>query len=225
MSTALGVPTDEPLQLDPLSVVHDLRNGFVTLSLSVDSLKNHVRESHSQAVLTRIEKQVLNQKQLLQSLAETLSTRARRAGGDTITLKALSALLAELVSELHAVHDFESIELHAASDEFAAPVFASWKLLRQALENAVDDAARANATRCRIRVENRPASVLIEIQDNGAGIRPDQLSGISWGFSTRGSGIGAQTIRRNLCRMRGAARWLPAPGGGTLLELELEKAN
>lgn len=105
-------------------------------------------------------------------------------------------------------------------------------LLRRALRNLLDNAARHGRPPIDIAVEPRGAEVIIEIRDRGPGIaqaererifepfyRPHTAaeSGGSWG-------LGLPLVRQIVTRHGGSVRCLPREGGGTIFRVVLPVA-
>ncbi len=75
----------------------------------------------------------------------------------------------------------------------------------------------AGASRCRVSLETIAAGGWrLEIADDGRG-----LAGVA-GAAPGGQGMA--NIRERAARLGGQAEWRAAPGGGTVLRLELPKA-
>ena len=83
-----------------------------------------------------------------------------------------------------------------------------YRILQEALNNVVRHSGAAKAW---VRLSFRPEGLLLEVEDNGTGLRPDQNK----------SGIGLVAMRERAALVGGTIRWLAAPNGGTIVRLEI----
>ena len=84
--------------------------------------------------------------------------------------------------------------------------------LREGVTNLL---RHAGATRCRVGFAAGDEGYLLEVEDDGRGLPAGPPA----------AGHGIENIRERAVRLGGAAQWLPVPGGGTLLRLELPKSG
>ena len=89
----------------------------------------------------------------------------------------------------------------------------AYRIVQEALTNV---AKHARATACRVYLQRLPNTVLITIEDDGAGFDPAEMQGRS---GTRG--LGLVGIRERVAQLRGTLRLETAPGKGTRLTVEL----
>ena len=82
--------------------------------------------------------------------------------------------------------------------------------LREAITNVL---RHAEATTCRVRLETTADLFRLEIEDDGRGL--PSVPGLG--------GQGMSNIRQRVAQLGGEATWLSAPGGGTLVRLELPR--
>ncbi|ABF40693.1 periplasmic sensor signal transduction histidine kinase [Candidatus Koribacter versatilis Ellin345] len=85
-----------------------------------------------------------------------------------------------------------------------------YRILQEALNNVVRHASVQEAW---VRLQFEPGRLLLEVEDHGKGFQPDP--------SRRGIGVVAMRERAEL--LGGNIKWLPAPGGGTLVRLAVPK--
>lgn len=112
-------------------------------------------------------------------------------------------------------HDVRAELLHDRMDErFTPDIEASiYRIVQEALTNV---AKHARATTCRVYLQRLPHTILITVEDNGAGFDPDAA-----GAPTHRPGIGLIGIRERVAQLRGTVRLESAPGNGTRLTVEL----
>jgi signal transduction histidine kinase len=112
-------------------------------------------------------------------------------------------------------HDIRTELLHDRMDErFAPDIEASvYRIVQEALTNV---AKHARAASCRVYLQRLPHTILVTIEDNGAGFD-------AAGSSDQGHrpGIGLIGIRERVAQLRGTVRLESAPGRGTRLTVEL----
>jgi signal transduction histidine kinase len=88
-----------------------------------------------------------------------------------------------------------------------------YRIVQEALTNV---AKHAQATTCRVFLQRLTHTVLVTIEDDGVGFRPDEVS--APGASR---GIGLVGIRERVVQLRGQLRLESAPGKGTRLTVEI----
>ena len=88
-----------------------------------------------------------------------------------------------------------------------------YRIVQEALTNV---AKHAQATTCRVFLQRLTHSVLVTIEDDGIGFRPEEVN-------TPGAsrGIGLVGIRERVAQLRGDLRLESAPGKGTRLTVEV----
>jgi signal transduction histidine kinase len=105
--------------------------------------------------------------------------------------------------------------LHDRMDERLMPETeaAAYRIVQEALTNV---AKHARATACRVYLQRLPNTVLITIEDDGAGFDQAKTQARD---GTRG--LGLVGIRERVSQLRGTVRLETAPGKGTRLTVEL----
>ena len=88
---------------------------------------------------------------------------------------------------------------------------AAYRIVQEALTNV---AKHAQATMCRVYVQRLPNTVLITIEDDGAGFDSTAAQGAE-------GGLGLIGIRERVSQLQGTVRLESAPGKGTRLTVEL----
>jgi signal transduction histidine kinase len=93
---------------------------------------------------------------------------------------------------------------------------ASYRIIQEALTNV---AKHARATCCRVYLQRLANTVLITVEDDGAGF--------DWNAATtvRSGGLGLVGIRERVAQLQGTLRLESAPGKGTRLTVELPARN
>jgi signal transduction histidine kinase len=112
-------------------------------------------------------------------------------------------------------HDLRTELLHERMDERFSPEIeaSAYRITQEALTNV---AKHARATACRVYLQRLPHTILITVEDNGAGFDtapPDA--------AIRRRGIGLIGIRERVAQLRGTVRIESAAGKGTCVTVEL----
>ncbi len=107
------------------------------------------------------------------------------------------------------------ITVHYEKSGASVPIASSagihiYRILQEALNNVV---RHSGAVEARVRLAFQPEGLSLEVEDHGKGMQPDP--------ARRGIGVVAMRERAEL--LGGTIQWLPAPGGGTLVRLEVPK--
>ena len=100
--------------------------------------------------------------------------------------------------------------VHDASRQRLAPELetAVYRVVQEAVTNVV---THAHATRCDVRIEGRPESVCVVVEDDGSGFAQDGGA----------AGLGLISMRERIAQHGGRFRIESAPGRGTRLAIEL----
>jgi len=88
-----------------------------------------------------------------------------------------------------------------------------YRIVQEALTNV---AKHAKATTCRVFLQRLPNTVLVTIEDDGIGFRPEEVS-----EPGAARGIGLVGIRERVAQLRGELRLEASPGKGTRLTVEI----
>jgi two-component system sensor histidine kinase DegS len=88
-----------------------------------------------------------------------------------------------------------------------------YRIVQEALTNV---AKHAQAATCRVFLQRLTHSVLVTIEDDGVGFRPDEVN-----LPGASRGIGLVGIRERVAQLRGELRLESAPGKGTRLTVEV----
>jgi signal transduction histidine kinase len=104
--------------------------------------------------------------------------------------------------------------LHDRMDDRLGPETeaAAYRIVQEALTNVVK---HAQATACRVYLQRLPNTVLLTIEDNGAGFEPSAAN------QGPNRGLGLIGIRERVSQLQGTVRLETAPGRGTRLTVEL----
>jgi len=104
--------------------------------------------------------------------------------------------------------------VHSGMDERAAPEVETC-LFRVVQEATTNIARHADATSCRVYLQRLPSSVVLTVEDNGAGFEPESAR------RSRDEGIGLLGIEERVTDARGTFRVESAPGRGARITVEL----
>jgi signal transduction histidine kinase len=112
-------------------------------------------------------------------------------------------------------HDIRAEVLHDRMDQRLPPEIeaSAYRIVQEALTNV---AKHARATSCRVFLQGLSNTILITIEDNGAGFDPAETQRIGGR-----RGLGLIGIRERASQLRGTVRLESAPGRGTRLTVEL----
>ena len=112
-------------------------------------------------------------------------------------------------------HDISAEVLHDRMDERLTPEIeaSAYRIIQEALTNV---AKHARATTCRVYLQRLPNTLLITIEDDGAGFDPAEVE-----RAGGPAGLGLIGIRERASQLRGTVRLESAQGKGTRLTVEL----
>jgi signal transduction histidine kinase len=200
-------------------VNHDIRNGLLPIRNVIHHLGEVASETPAELASVFTERQGTLSSGIgyLESLATNyarLSPRLERqncsvnAIAETVLRNAGSGVRGELSRDDPRVH--------------ADPV-ALRRIIENLVVNAVESLSAADG-RVTVRTAARADGVVVEVEDNGAGMRPDVVERIFDDFYTtkeRGTGLGLSIVRRLVADMGGRIHVRSEPGAGTTFTIEL----
>ena len=209
-------------------IVHDLRDPlFVALGYT-----NLLRHGDGGATDSEAPKQILDRMQqaLLRMqaiIAQTLflaRSRMQRTPLDPIPID-----LREFCEQLLEDHDQGGrLHLQAAAGRF--PITADPICLRQALHNLVSNALKYSDGPVAVSLEAAGTHYLIEVQDRGIGIPPDDQAEVFEAFfrasntgGIAGHGLGLSIVKSCVDQHGGRIRFRSEAGHGTTFSIELPK--
>jgi len=112
-------------------------------------------------------------------------------------------------------HDIRAEVLHDRMDERLAPELeaSAYRIIQEALTNIAKHARAAN---CRVYLQRLPTTVLVTIEDDGAGFDEAEVT-----RAGARAGLGLIGVRERAKQLRGTVRLESTPGKGTRLTVEL----
>lgn len=224
----------EQLKSDFVATVsHDLRSpltlmrGYATMLQMVGEL-NEQQKGYILKILSGVE----NMNRLVNNLLDL--GRIEAGIGLQIERVAVGEIADEVINslQLQAVQkDIDLVqELAGVSNNLV--IEADRALIRQAIYNLVENAVKYTAVngQVKVRLEGRPASVLVEIHDSGIGIAPLDLphlfekfyrSGRREAYQQRGTGLGLAIVK-SIAERHGGRVWVDSQlGKGSVFSLEV----
>lgn len=175
---------------------------------------------------------VLDEGQRLERLVQGMLVLAR-ADEHALTITAVDVDLDDvLYAEAQRLRALGKVETDAAAVR-PVRVHADAALVRQAVRNLVDNAARHASARVVLASEVADRMAVVTVDDDGPGVSPDQRERVFERFvrlddarsrDAGGSGLGLAIVREIAVRHGGSARLVESPLGGARAELRLPLA-
>ncbi len=212
------------------SVAHELNNPLTTILGYADLLLSEDDPTLPRDELGRIRSEALRCKRIVGNLLDL-------ARADAPDVKPVSVKqVVEKVLEFRTYAAASSgIELVGQLDNDPPVILGDFHRLVQAVLNLVtnaEDAVRGRAAprRITLRLREGPGSVIVEVEDTGAGVPEAVREFIFQPFFTtkprgKGTGLGLSLVRSTARLHGGDARVEQAPGGGALFLIELPVAS
>jgi signal transduction histidine kinase len=202
-------------------VAHDLREPITSLSYLITMLERRPEEPPAPEVLTMLRASAERAHDLIDGVLSYA-----RAGEMRSTRVDLGSVMGEVCDDLRQLLDDAGATLQTSE---LPEVEGDPRHLRRVLQNLVGNAVKfrgPEAPRIEVSAQRRDGEWVIEVRDNGVGVKPDQATRIFDMFSradtsSEGSGIGLAVCRR-VIEAHGGVIWVePASGGGSAFRFTL----
>jgi nitrogen fixation/metabolism regulation signal transduction histidine kinase len=211
-------------------VAHEIKNPLTPMKLSVQYLqkawdeKSPDWENH----LSRFSRTIVEQIDSLSEIASEFSDFAKMPAANIERTDLLEVI--KSASELYSHH--RHITLTIEQPEPACYVSADKKQLLRVFNNLIQNAVQAignkNGGQIRIRIDRDGETFLIEISDNGSGIKEEEAGKIfSPSFTTKSSGMGlGLAISKSILNAMGATISFESKAGeGTTFSIKIPVYN
>lgn len=211
-------------------IAHEIRNPLASMSGSIQVLRDELPLSAEQAQLMDI---VLRESERLNDTIGNFLAFARpqRSALQSLDLRRIVEETAVLLRNSPEYADLHQIKVEGPTE----PVLfvGDEGQLRQIVWNLATNGLRAMASGGSLTLSTlleSPANsssdptAIIRVRDEGVGIPPEEVDRIFQPFKgtfTRGSGLGLSIVHRIVSDYDGRVEVLPAPGGGTIVEVKL----
>jgi signal transduction histidine kinase len=215
---------------------HELSTPLTSISsqLEVSLQKERVAEDYKK-VMQSIYQDVRHMSNLTQTLLE-FAKASGNTGGLEISLVRMDEIILQLPAEIVKINNAYSIILqfdNLPEDEENLLVFGNETLLLTAIKNIVVNACKYSENhQATVHLKMQDQSILIIIEDQGAGIPKDELAKIFQPFyrveenrSTGGFGLGLSLAERIIKLHKGAIEVASEKGEGTTFYISLPAAR
>jgi two-component system, NtrC family, sensor histidine kinase PilS len=220
-------------------IAHEIRNPLASMAGSIQVLREELTLSDDQAQLMDI---VLRESKRLNDTIRNFLTYARpqRTAVERLDLGKLVSDTAMLLRNSGDVQEHHAIEADVPTE----PVWfeADEGQVRQILWNLATNGIRAMPSGGRLRLavrsgapadpgpdgEPEPPVAILEVQDEGVGIPPEELDGIFQPFHstfTQGSGLGLAIVHRIVSDYGGEIQVTSAVGTGSTVTIRLGRST
>lgn len=211
-------------------IAHEIRNPLASMSGSIQVLRDELPLSSEQAQLMDI---VLRESERLNDTIKNFLAYARpqRSAMQQIDLRKIVDETAVLLRNSPEYADLHTIDVEVPEE----PVLfvGDEGQLRQIVWNLATNGLRAmsaggtltlTAVMDTTGTSSQEPTAVIRVQDEGLGIPPEEVDRVFQPFTgtfTRGTGLGLSIVHRIVSDYAGRVDVLPAPGGGTIVEVKL----
>ena len=218
------------------TVSHELRTPMTSIrSLSESLLDGLERGDISRDVQREVLAIIVQENQRLSRMINQILDLSKiEAGAMSWELEPLDLgeVVAQAVSANRALFDDKGIALSAASATLPVPVVADRDKIVQVLTNLLSNAAKFTASggRVQVRVGREDGQAIVEVEDSGVGIPPDQLDAVFEKFrqvgdpltdKPKGTGLGLPISREIVEQHGGTLTARGEPGWGSCFRVSL----
>lgn len=215
-------------------VSHELRSPLTTLAMTTELLRAHRHElsEDAQQALDLLSGDV----ETFQSLVEDLLEMARaEAGGDDLIIERLNIheLVNQCVMAATRRHNLPRTPIIASSPALDAHVDVDRRRCERIITNLLENGYRYGGGTVMIHIDANDDAVVIDVDDNGLGIDPDDRERVFQRFyrgstagsrgDQRGSGLGLALVAEHTARFNGSVTISDADGGGCRVRLVLPR--
>jgi len=211
------------------NAAHELRTPLTTIIGAVEVLQSGAKDDDEQR--DRFLNHIAREAERLARLARALLTLARAHAGQEqprADVVELAALLRDVADDVRPNPDV-SVEVEAPEDLDA---FVNRDLLEQAIRNLADNAAKhTREGRIVLRAYDVGTTVRVEVEDTGVGMSAETQRHVFDRFyrgqdrDAEGFGLGLAIVRSAVRTLDGRIELDSAPGKGTLVRIELDRAR
>ncbi|MBL0718371.1 hypothetical protein JI742_00570 [Piscinibacter sp. Jin2] len=204
------------------AVAHSIRNPLGSIRSSAEL---HRELGDAPEALTG---ELIQHVDRIETLVRTLLGYAQQRGA-RLTGADLGRVLREVTPRIEAAARAQGKPFELTLAPGPHPVEADPELLAQLLDSLLSNALEATTAgqAIRLRLHADAGDFVVEVEDEGPGVPPDQLDRIFEPFFTtkpRGLGMGLALARRAAERLGGALRAGPRAGRGLRMELRLPRS-
>jgi signal transduction histidine kinase len=201
------------------TLAHELKNPLSPIRLSIETLRKAHQRSHEEfdALFEESTSTILREVDRLRSIVDEFSRFARLPAP-----RLTRADLRDVVASAASLHAEGKVPVDADLPETPMQAFVDadqvMQVLHNLLQNAQDAALEAHPDgggAVRVSLEKGPRAVCIHVEDNGAGIAPDQEKAIFEPYYTRkerGTGLGLAITQRIVTEHGGRVEVKSRPG-------------
>ena len=211
---------DQQMQLMLSGIAHEVRNPLGGIELFSGLLRDDLAGDPAKLEkLARIERELSYLKKVVEDFLDF--ARRRPLSKSSIDLRALARETVELLAGEAASHEVELL----VSGE-AAPCSGDAEQLRRVLINLTKNAIQASERGGQVTLRGQAAGavVILEVEDHGAGISPEQIRNIFTPFYTsreKGTGLGLALVRKIIEEHGGEITVRSEPEQGSLFRVQL----
>ena len=214
------------------SISHDFRTPLSVINSSVYLLK---QSFHDEKQVERADK-ITAQTKRLDRMMQDINTLAQLEFNASVTLNELDLkqVLTQTISTLQGLADSKQISIQTDFSIESAKVLASYEELIRMTKHLLDNAIQytPESGTITIRLFNQDKHVILEIEDTGIGIDPQDLEQIFDPFfrtdrarSSPGSGLGLALVKRSVELMQGKIEAQSHSGAGTTMRVTFNRAG
>jgi two-component system sensor histidine kinase PilS (NtrC family) len=206
-------------------IAHEIRNPLASMSGSIQILRHELPLSAEQEQLMDI---VLRESERLNTtirsfLAYARPQRFQIAPFDVARALNDTALLLRHSSEVREGHSVE-VEVPSTALSFEADEGQIKQIVWNLATNGLRAMPDGGRLRLRAAYDESASGVLLSVQDEGIGIRPEELDGLFQPFHgsfAKGSGLGLAIVHRIVTDYNGEIQVSSQPGNGTTVTVQL----
>lgn len=214
---------------------HELKTPLTVINANAQMLQRW--GDRDEAVRRESLAAIIGESSQLAGMVSGMLTLAKADSGDSIPKEplVLEPLIADVVAHARERADRKGLQLEAQLAEGSTIVFGDPSLLRQLVNNLIDNALKfTERGRIDVSLAADDATAVIEVADTGVGIEPDIAerlfdrffrSDVSHSRTIEGTGLGLAIVR-SIARVHGGtvgAR--PRPDGGSVFSVALPVAG
>ncbi|TAE32754.1 MAG: hypothetical protein EAZ92_01240 [Candidatus Kapaibacterium sp.] len=215
---------------------HDLKNPLTSIMLAAELIAKFLQQNNTDKVLQSVRSITVSAKQMLHIVANLLDINRIEHHAYELDMQPIQGIELFAMAEKYVhIAAEKSITLHIDCGDTPPPLLADRSTLEQIMDNLLSNAVKYSPhdKHVFVRVREHTSTVRVEVQDQGPGISPDDMTKLFGKFARlsarptggeHSTGLGLSIVKKMVEAMNGKVWCESELGKGATFIVELLKA-